>query len=60
MTNFSRFPTSNGRPHAHAMLKGKTGTVSNNEDIEPLVNYLGGKKVNFESNVSPSLALVTP
>lgn len=60
MTDYSRFPTSNSRPRANAMLKGKSGTVSDKEDIEPLVNNLGETKVNFESDVLPSLAVVTP
>ena len=42
------------------MLKGKSSTVSDSEDIEPLVNYLGETKVNFESHILPSLAVVTP
>ena len=40
------------------MLKGKSSTVSDSEDIEPLVNYLGETKVNFESHILPSLAVV--
>ena len=54
MTNYSRFLTSNCRLHSPALLKGKSGTVGDNEDIEPLVKYLGEKKVNFESDVLPS------
>ena len=42
------------------MLKRKSGTVSDIEDIEPLVNYLGETKVNFESDVLSSLAVVKP
>ena len=42
------------------MLKGKSGTVSYDEDIEPLVNYLRETKVNFEGDVLPSLAVATP
>lgn len=60
MTNYSRFLTSNCRPHSHAILKGKSGTVSDIEDIEPLVNYMGETKVNFESDVLLSLAVVIP
>ena len=60
MTNYSRFSTSNSRPHSHVMLKGKSGTVIDNEDIEPLVCYLGETKVNFESDDLPSLAVMTP
>lgn len=48
MTNYSCFQTSNCRLHSHAMLKGKSGTVSDNEYIEPLVTYLGETKVNFK------------
>lgn len=55
-----RVLTSNCTPHSHAMLKGKSSTVSDNEDIEPLVKYLGETKVNFERGVLPSLAVVTP
>ena len=33
MTNYSRLLTSNCRPHSHAMLEGKSGTVSDNEHI---------------------------
>ena len=39
MNNYSRFLTPNCRPHSHATMKGKSSTVSDNEDIEPLVNY---------------------
>ena len=60
ITNYSRFLTSNCWPHSHAMLKGKSGTVSDNEDIEPLVNYIGETKVDFDSDVMPSLAVMTP
>ena len=60
MNHYSRFLTSNCRLYSHTMLEGKSGTVSDFEDIEPLVNYLGETKVNFESDVSPSLAVVTP
>ena len=60
MTHYSRFLTSNCRLYSHAMLEGKSSTVSDFEDIEPLANYLGETKVNFESDVSPSLAVVTP
>ena len=61
MTNYSRFPTSNCRRHSHTMLpKGKSGTVSDNKDIEPLVTYLGETKVNFESDDLLSLAVIIP
>lgn len=56
MTNYSRFMTLNSRLHSHALLKGKSGTVGDNEEFEPLVKYLGETKVNFESDVLPSLA----
>ena len=49
MTNYSSFLTSNCRPHSHVILKGKSDTVSDNEDIELLVNYSGETKLNFES-----------
>ena len=39
MTNYPRFQTSNCRSHSHTKLKGKSGTVNDIEDIEPLVNY---------------------
>ena len=60
MTKYSRFLTSNCGPHSHVMLKGKSGTVSDNEDIKPLVTNLGETKVNFKSDVMPSLAVMTP
>lgn len=59
MTVYSSFLTSNCRMHSHAMPKEKSGTVSDNEDIELRVNYLGETKVNFERDVLPSLAVVT-
>lgn len=40
--------------------KGKSGTVSDNKDIEPLVTYLGETKVYFESDDLLSLAVVIP
>ena len=33
---------------SHTMLKGKFGTVSDNEDIEPVVNYIEETKINFK------------
>ena len=60
MTNYSRFLPSNCKPHSHAMLEDKSGTVSDYKDIEPLVYFLGETKVNFESDVLLSLAVVTP
>ena len=42
------------------MLQGKSSTVSDNEDIKPLVKSLGETKVNFESDVLLSLAVETP
>ena len=49
MTNYSRFLTWNWRPLSLAMLQGKSSTVSDNEDIEPLVNYLGETKVKLKA-----------
>ena len=60
MTNYSRFLTSNYGPHSHVMLKRKSGTISESEDIIPHVNCLGETKVNLESDVLPNLAVVTP
>lgn len=48
MSNYSRFLPWNCRPHSHATLEEKSGTVSDNEDIEPLVYFFGETKVNFE------------
>ena len=59
MTNYSCFLTSDCGPHSYTKFMGKSGTVSDNEDIKPLVKYLGETKVNFQSDVLPSLTVVT-
>ena len=60
MSSYSRFLTSDCRPHSHANMKGKSGTVRDDEDIEPLLKFLGETKATFQRDVLPSLALVTP